>query len=199
MAERTQAQRSATTIAELVAHARKLFATRGYQGTSIEDIVRQAGVTRGALYHHFDGKLAVFRAVFSDVQRELVQQTTAVAAKEGGGPLDQLEAGCLAFVDACRDPEIQQIFIVDGFTVLGWHELRQLEADHTLAALRSAVDLAIAAGELSPRPAEPVVSLLFGGMCEAVMDIASAKKPDAARQAVRDELHRTFEGLRRVR
>jgi AcrR family transcriptional regulator len=197
MTARTQAQRSATTIADLTAHARQLFATRGYQETSIEDIVRQAGVTRGALYHHFDGKLAVFRAVFSDVQRELTEDTARVALDADGGPLDQLEAGCLAFVDACADPGIQQVFLVDGFTVLGWHELRRMEADHTLAALQVAVDRAIAAGEIADRPAEPIVAMLFGGMCEAVMLIARTPEAhvQATRKAVRAEIRRTIRSL----
>jgi AcrR family transcriptional regulator len=196
MVERTQAERSATTIGELVAHARQLFATRGYQKTSIEDIVRHAGVTRGALYHHFDGKLAVFKAVFSDIQRELVEHTTRVALEASGGPLDQLEAGCQAFIDFCADPGVRQVFLVDGFTVIGWYDLRQLEADHTLAALRVAVDRAISAGEVAPRPAEPLVAMLFGGLCETAMLIANADHPTATRRAVRDEIHRTVQALR---
>jgi len=196
MAERTQAERSATTIADLIAHARALFASKGYNDTSIEDIVRRAGVTRGALYHHFDGKLALFKAVFSDVQRELVEQTAKVAAPVPGGALDKLEAACQAFIDACADPGVRQIFLVDGFTVLGWHELRRLEADHTLAALRSAIDRAIAAGELAPRPPEPIVALLFGGLCEAAMLVATSPTPEKTRAAVHDEIHRTFQSLR---
>jgi AcrR family transcriptional regulator len=197
MAPRTQAERSASTITELLAHARDLFASQGYAGTGIEDIVAAAGVTRGALYHHFDGKLALFRAVFAEVQRELAEHTAAVARRSRGGPLRKLEAGCLAFVDACADPGVQRIFLEDGYAVLGWHEVRQLEADHTLAQLRFAVDQAMKAGEIEPRPVEPLVAMLFGGLCDAVMLVARSDPPERTRREVVAEIRRTFAALRR--
>src|ERR687890_2389322 len=96
----TQAERTATTTAELVARARELFAQRGFAATSIEDIVRAAGVTRGALYHHFDSKTDVFRAVFEDEQRRLAERVVEAAAG-ADGPLAALETGCLAFLEEC--------------------------------------------------------------------------------------------------
>src|SRR5437868_14309250 len=93
----TQAERSEATVHERVRTARELFAERGYAGTSIEDIVRAAGVTRGALYHHFDSKADVFRAVFEDLERDLAAMSVE-AARGKRDPWKQMEAGCMAFL-----------------------------------------------------------------------------------------------------
>src|SRR3954469_9777128 len=135
---RSNAERSEATIKELVAVARGLFAERGYGATSIEDVVRAAGVTRGALYHHFAGKEEVFRAVFEELQRELAKQIRAAAGgkraawrRVGAGgkrdPWRRMEAGCMAFLDAVRDPGVQQIALSDAPAVLGWDGLRAIE------------------------------------------------------------------------
>src|SRR4051794_38128836 len=108
---RTQAQRSEATISDLVATARELFATKGFAGTSIEDMVRAAGVTRGALYHHFENKTDLFRAVLEAEARKLADRIVA-AAERKRDPWKQVEAGALAFLDACTDPEVQQILLI---------------------------------------------------------------------------------------
>ncbi len=190
----TQAERTATTVGELVARARELFAQRGFAATSIEDIVRAAGVTRGALYHHFDSKTDVFRAVFEEEQRRLAARIVDAAAG-ADGPLAALETGSLAFLEECLEPGLQRIFLIDGFAALGWEGVRELEGPHTMAPLRAGVEAAMDAGELERRPVEPVVSLVFGALCEAAMAIARAEDQEAMLRSTRREVQRLFAAL----
>src|SRR5439155_1896656 len=111
-----------------------LFAEFGYAGTSREAIVARAGVTRGALQHHFRGKLDLFRAVHEAVERELASQLAAVAAQERDS-LGRLEAGCRALVDAAADADIQRITLLDGPAVLGWQACRDVDAKYGLGLL----------------------------------------------------------------
>src|SRR5437764_9758645 len=148
---RTQAERSAATTGELVRTARELFATRGFADTSIDDIVSAAGVTRGALYHHFDSKTDVFRAVFEDLERELAELIQD-AARGKRDPWKRIEAGIMAFLDACRQPEVQRIVMLDAPAVLGWDEYREIEHRHTMSLWHHALQSAMDEGKLSRRP-----------------------------------------------
>lgn len=187
-----QAEQSASTVARLIDTARALFAERGYRDTSVEDIVVAAGVTRGALYHHFASKTEIFEATFEREQRRLADRTRAAALGAAGGPWAGLEAGCVEFLDACLDPATRQILLVDGPGVLGLERMRELEAPHTKAQMREAIEAAIVASEIAPRPVEPMLEFLFGGMCEAALAVA---RPEPASQAHADtvaEVRRTF-------
>ena len=112
---RTQAQRSAATTAALLDAARALFATAGYTATSLEAVAARAGVTKGALYHHFAGKEELFAAVFDREQQRLIDASAAVAG---------VEAACLAYLDAARDPAVQRITLVDAPLALSPTTLR---------------------------------------------------------------------------
>src|SRR2546421_10255411 len=120
MSSRTQSERSAATREALIAAARELFAERGYAAVGTEEIVRAAGVTRGALYHHFAGKRELFEAVHEDDERQLVERIAASAISTSADPLQALHAGAQAFLDACEDPAVQRIALVDAPSVLGW-------------------------------------------------------------------------------
>ena len=115
-----KAEQSEATRAALIAAAHSLFAERGYAAVGTEEIVRAAGLTRGALYHHFAGKLELFQAVYEDVERRLVEQIAASAMPGAGDPLQALHAGAQAFLDACEDPAVQRIALLDAPSVLGW-------------------------------------------------------------------------------
>src|SRR2546425_800109 len=108
----TNEERSEATRARLLAIARKRFGTKGYAATYVEDLVRRAGVTKGAFYHHFDDKQSVFLAVLEDAQQRLAQACVATARGEDASW--RALAGCPAFLDACTDPEIQQCILLDG-------------------------------------------------------------------------------------
>src|SRR5205809_1825121 len=113
MSSRTQSERSATTRAALIAASRKLFAERGYADVGTEEIVRAAGLTRGALYHHFDGKRELFEAVYERIEAEVTERIAADALT-GDDPVEALRAGARAFLDHCLEPEVQRIVLLDA-------------------------------------------------------------------------------------
>jgi AcrR family transcriptional regulator len=171
----------------LVETARELFASKGFAETSIEDIVRTAGVTRGALYHHFGGKADIFRAVVEDEAERLAERVQRAALKKRD-PWQQIEAGCLEFLDACLDPAVQRIGLLDAPSVLGWQALREIDLRHSLALLLRALEGAMAEGKLRRRPPAPLAHLLFGALCEAGILVARATDTRRAMREVSREV-----------
>ena len=189
------AQREATTAA-LIAAARTLFAERGYAGVGTEEIVQQAGVTRGALYHHFKGgKEDLFRAVLVQVSAETAQRVMH-AALAADDPWEALVVGSDAFLDASVTPEVQRIMLVDGPSVLGWDVWRAADADYALGMLEQALQRAIDAGRLLPQPARALAHVLLGALDEAAMVVARAEDPKVARAEMGQAVRRLLEGLR---
>jgi AcrR family transcriptional regulator len=189
------AQREATTAA-LISAARELFAQRGYAGVGTEEIVQQAGVTRGALYHHFrNGKEELFRAVLVQVSAEVVQRV-AEAASATDDPWEELVLGSEAFLDACATPEVQRIVLLDAPSVLDWDVRRAIDADYGLRLLEGALQNAIDAGRLMPASASAVAHVLAGALDEAAMVVARAEDPAAARAEMSVTVRRLLEGLR---
>jgi AcrR family transcriptional regulator len=192
----TKAGQSEATTAALLTAARELFAERGYADVGTEEIVQRAGVTRGALYHHFkDGKEELFRAVLVQLSAELVRQVVAVAGRSGD-PWEELVVGCEAFLDACARPEVQRIMLVDGPSVLGWDVWREIDSGYALGALEAAIQNAIDAGALSPAPANAVAHVLIGALDEAAMVVARSDDQAAAREEMGTTVRRLLEGLR---
>jgi AcrR family transcriptional regulator len=172
-------ERSEATRAALIAAARRLFVEKGYFATGTEEIVREAGVgTRGALYHHFTDKAALFLAVFHEVEQDLVGSTPV---PEGDNALARLRAGLLGFLDASTTPEVQRILLIDGPAVLGWPQWRELEAQYGLGALEGLLQTAAAQGDLSPQPVGALAHLLLAAVDEAALFIANADDPPSAR------------------
>ncbi|WP_062216564.1 TetR/AcrR family transcriptional regulator [Streptomyces sp. NBRC 109706] len=192
--EGVRARRRAETRSALVREARALFAARGYGAVGLAEVVRAAGVTKGALYHHFDSKAALFRAVLEQVQRE-VGERVAERAEEQSGVWGQLTAGCAAFLDASADPEVQRVMLVDGPAVLGWNEWRALDEATSARHLSEALAGAIEAGEIPRQPVAPLTRLLSGAMNETALWLASSGRPEDLRDA-RAALARLLEGLR---
>ena len=193
---RTKAGQSEATIAALVRAARELFAARGYADVGTEEIVQAAGVTRGALYHHFPrGKEQLFQAVLVQVS---VETTREVMSKAGaaGDPWDELVAGIEAFLDACTNPEMQRIVLIDGPAVLGWDVWRAIDADNGLGLLEQVVQAAIDAGQVMPQSARAVAHVLLGALDEAAMVVARADDPAAARAEMGQTVRHLLEGLR---
>ena len=187
---RTQAERSAATRGALLAAARDLFAEHGFARTGREQIVERAGVTRGAMYHHFDSKENLFRAVVEDVERDVVERI-AVAAMKGTDPAEVLKLGSLAFLDACLEPAVRRIVVLDAPSVLGVEEWQEIENRHGLALVEQALREAIDAGMLDPQPVTPLAHLLLGALQAAAMLVATSPKPKAARA----EIGATLEAL----
>ena len=193
---RTKAGQREATTAALVEAARWLFAERGYADVGTEEIVQRAGVTRGALYHHFrGGKEELFRAVLVQISAETAGRVRA-AAQAVDDPWDALVAGIDAFLDACATREVQRIFLVDGPAVLGWDVWRAIDADYGLGLLEAALQRAIDAGRLPPQPTRAAAHVLLGALDEAALVVARADDPLTARAEMGQTVHRLLEGLR---
>jgi AcrR family transcriptional regulator len=192
--EATAPARGAATRAALLRVGRELFAERGYGGVGTEEIVARAGVTRGALYHHFADKRDLFRAVHEELEQALVAD---IAERIGGidDPWELIVTGVRAFLDACTDPAIMRISLIDAPAVLGWEEWREIDARYGLGLVSFGLQNAIDRGVLAPRPVRPLAHLLMGAMAEAAMVIANADDPAAAREEVEPPLIALLEGL----
>lgn len=188
------AQRDATTR-RLITTARSLFAERGYAETPTESIVRQAGVTRGALYHHFGSKDGLFNAVLDDVQRDIARRV-ADAAQSQPDPWDQLTAGCHAFLAAALDPEVQRIMLIDAPAILGWEEWRRSDAANAMRLLHDSLLELHGLGQLAVASPESAAHLLSGAMNEAALWIAQSDDIGGALAAALDALDLMLGGLR---
>ena len=182
-ANRKAAQGRATRQALLEA-GRRLFGERGYANTSTEDVVALAGVTKGALYHHFGGKPDLFRAIFEEVKHEISDRVAAVFMEPDAWTA--LVGGCQALVDAQLDPEVRQIVLNDARSVLGWDTVREVENRYGAVALRGALRKAMHAGMLERAPLRPLALLLTGALSEACFYVSDADDPAAARVEVSD-------------
>lgn len=188
----TRARQREETRRVLLRETRALFATKGYAAVGLAEIVTAAGVTKGALYHHFDSKTDLFKAVLTQVQEEVGAQVAAAADAEPD-PWTQLRTGCAAFLRACTDPLIQRIMLIDGPAVLGWHEWRAMDEANSARHLHEALRALVDSGVLPPQPVAPLTHLLSGAMNEAALWLTT--DPDALPDTVA-ALDRLLDGLR---
>lgn len=177
---RTQEERSEVTRATLVASGRKLFGTQGFSKTSIDQIVQEAKVTKGALYHHFDGKNELFVAVTEQIEGEVLKNALG-AIRPTDPPWAQIESGVLHFLGECVDPEIQQILVHDGPIVMGWERWHYSDR-------RTGVDTAFqflvkiqGLEDLKPETMSVLASMFTGTLMEAAKTIANSENPEKAR------------------
>ncbi len=187
-----QASRSASTRAKLIRAARKLFAGKGYASVGTEEIVRRAGVTRGALYHQFAGKEDLFLAVYEQVEQELTERVAATLG-DLSSPFAELRAGVRFFLEACRAPEVQRIVLIDGPAVLGWERWREVAERYGLGMIEAVVGAAIEAGEIAELDPGLLAHLLMGALDEAALLVV---RDPAATDAVAATLERMLDGLR---
>jgi AcrR family transcriptional regulator len=177
-----KAAQGEATRSALVAAARELFGAQGYAGTSLEEIVNRAGVTKGALYHHFSDKEALFKVVFEQVEQEV--SDGAVAEFNQPDSWAALVVGCRLWVEAHLDPQVRQIVLNDARGVLGWEVVRAIETRFSAVAVRGALRKAMHAGVIERRPLRPLALMLIGALGEACLYVADAEDPDAAREEV---------------
>ena len=190
---RTQQERSEATTAELLAAARELFAADGYAATSLDAIASAAGVTKGALYHHFDSKRDVFRAVYEGEQRRL-SEIEEEAYRGQDDPWEGFYAACRAFLEASLDPRVQQITIIDAPGALGPDTMLEIEAG-AVAMTRDGLRHAMDAGRIPERPVDPLAHLVFGALCQAATTIARSKDPEGELRGMLAELRRMLDAL----
>lgn len=194
---RTREERSGTTIRHVLEVAEKHFAEAGYKATSTEALVREAGLTRGALYHHFGSKEGLFEAVVRSVQGRLAQ---AVAASTADQDLwAAFVAGCHAWLGAATHPAVRQILLLDAPAVLGWARWLALDAEGGGRPLREGVAELVARGELGDVPPEALTQLLNGAMNQAALWVAHAPDRGAALEDAERTLERLLEGLKKAR
>jgi AcrR family transcriptional regulator len=191
-----KAEQSEATRAALVAAARKLFAKRGYADVGTEEIVRRAGVTRGALYHHFGGKKDLLEAVYEQIEADLTKTIAEGALGAGAkSPLEAMQAATEMFLDACTEPEVQRIVLLDAPAVLGWERWREIAAKYGLGLVEASLQAAIDAGEIAEQPVKPLAHVLMGAMDEAAMLVARSDDPQT-REQVAAALGRLLDAMR---
>jgi AcrR family transcriptional regulator len=182
------------TRAALLAAARELFGQQGYASTSTDEIVTRAGVTKGALYHHFSDKESLFKAVFEQVQREVSDQ--AVVEFLQPDSWEALVAGCQLWIDAHLDSSVRQIVLSDARSVLGWDVARGIETRFSAVALRGALRKAMHAGVIERRPLRPLALMLTGALSEACLYVAEADDAVAAGDEVGTLVRTLLSGMR---
>lgn len=193
-AKRTQAERTEATTAALVDAARELFAQDGYAATSLDAVAAKARVTKGAVYHHFQGKQQLFEAVFvREVERLCAVMPAVYASKRD--PWDAFGACCRAFLEECLEPGLQRIMLLDALAAMGWEGVRRMEAP-MMELMEVAIAAAVEAGRIAPRPAGPLAVFLYGALCETSMSVARADDQKAAHRRALTELSHVLNGLR---
>jgi AcrR family transcriptional regulator len=194
MARLRDDHRDATRHA-LVDAARRRFGTRGFAATSLDDVVADARVTKGALYHHFRSKEQLFLEVYDQVEAELSARGIEAAAA-GSDPVDALQLGFASFLDLALDPAIQRIALLDAPSVLGVAAKLEVDERHSLAAVQGGVAAGIDEGLLAPLDARVTAQHLLAACSQAALVIAHADDQQAARVDVGAALDRLVDGLR---
>jgi AcrR family transcriptional regulator len=194
---RSQAERTEATRAALIAAARRLFTERGYEDVGAEEIVRAAGVTRGALYHHFGGKPGLLDAAYEQLEAESTERVARIVlGSDLESPLEAMKAGIEAFLDECAEPELRQIALHDAPAVLGWERWREIGWRYGMGVAEAVLSAAIDAGQIPPQPVRPLAHVLLGALDEAALYVARAPDQRQARAEMGAVLHRLIEGLR---
>jgi AcrR family transcriptional regulator len=191
---RSQTERSQSTQASLIAAARTMFAEQGYAAVPADEIVRAAGVTRGALYHHFGDKQGLFRAVVEQLEGEITGEISEVVQ----AATDPWSAGIAAltrFLELCARPEVVRISLTDAPAVLGWQAWRELEARHGLGLITETLEAVASAGQLITVPIPELAQLILSACSEAALMIAHAEDPEAAKAKATQVLIALLSGL----
>jgi AcrR family transcriptional regulator len=179
---RTQGERTAQTRAALIATARRLFGAEGYADVGAERITREAGMTRGALYHQFANKAELFAAVLEQVEAEIAERVGAsVVGLDPADTTGMLLAGAGAWLDASAESDLQRIVLLDGPSVLGWDKWREICLRHTVGLIAALIQDGIDRGTLPPQPVLALTHVLVGAVDEAALYIAQADDAAAAR------------------
>lgn len=190
-----RARQAEATRALLIEVATAAFTKRGYAATSIDDIIQEAGVARGALYHHFSGKEALFRAVYEQVETDVVNRVLAAAAASATSPWEAVRAGLAAFLDACGEPAFRRVVILDSVSVLQSKVLEEGIDPHELPMLRNVLTPLLGTTTFGGVAIDALTYVALGGLYGASLYIARADDPSAAREQVDVVLDTLVRGL----
>ena len=188
----TQAERRTATIAAILASARSLFRTRGFEATSIDDIAEGAGVAKGAVYHHFESKEAIFTEVLEAVQAE-IQKAPPPTAMEGD-LADQIAAGVEHYLLTASEPRYRRILLIDGPAVIGWRQWREIDDRYFGAGARMASAALLGPGA-SPAEAEALTHVMMGAVMEAALVCATSTDVKRTARELADVLRRLLKGF----
>jgi AcrR family transcriptional regulator len=188
---------SARTRAALIDAARTLFAEHGYSSTGTEDIVQAAGVTRGALYHHFVDKQDLFEAVYTNLQNDLRDRIVAAARADPEAPTwERIRRGVHEYLDHSMEPTVQRIVLVEAPAVFGWQRWREIDSEYALGLLKGAMTGARDEGSLINGDPDTLAHLMLGVVSEASQVIAGATDVAAARLEVGKDVDHILDSLR---
>ncbi|PRX48485.1 TetR family transcriptional regulator [Prauserella shujinwangii] len=187
---------SESTRSALVDSAVKLFTKRGYTGTSLDEIARRARVTKGALYHHFSGKQALFEAAFDAVESQVHGKLDKILRGDEP-PWERALRGLREFIASCLDPAYQRIAIHEAPVVMGWQRWREAEDRYSFGLIRSSLEDLIAAGEIDHVNVEITARLLFGALLSAATEIANSAEPEKVGSQIEDGIVHLLHLVRR--
>jgi AcrR family transcriptional regulator len=183
------------TRTAILSAARQLFGEQGYTATATEEVVSAAGVTKGALYHHFGGKQELFRIVHEQVLHEISDSVVAIFNQPD--PWHDIVEGCAAWIDAHRDPAVRRIVLVEARAVLDEDQVRDAESRFGVVAILGALRKNRTAGALDPEvPLTPLALMLIGALREACLYVADARDQQAARDEAVTIVTRLLESYR---
>lgn len=186
---RASAEAAAQTARDVLAAAMELFDTDGYAAVSVDDIASAAGVTRGAVYHHYRNKEGLFRAVAAQLQGQVAATVVAAAEAAGSDPQARLRAGCHAFLDAITGRPASRILLVDGPAALGWAQWRELDAAHSMVHLREG----LRASGVDEALLDAATVQLSGAMNEAALWVTENPRTRQARRRAHEVLDRLLD------
>jgi AcrR family transcriptional regulator len=178
--------RGEATRSQLIAVATRLFAAHGYEDTSVDAVLREAGVSRGSLYHHFASKEALFEAVLEDVEAK-VGERTMTAAAGADGPVAALRAGCLEWVRVAGDPVVQRILLIDAPSVLGWERWRAM-GERPLDFIKAVLQAVAGERGLRPDLIEPLAHVILASIDEVALLVAQSDDPEDAMRSGSDAI-----------
>lgn len=182
---RTQADRTAATRTALIQAGRTLFAAHGFAGVGTETLVREAGVSRGALYHQFGDKTGLFADVLADIEGEVARKLAAVMlAGDQNDFVAAMMRGVGAWLDTCENPEVQRVVLIDGPSVLGWARWREICQLHILGLIEDVLAKGVEDGKLRPLPVKPLAHILLAIADEAALYVHTGRDQIAARADV---------------
>lgn len=175
-----KADRSAATRRALLDAARARFGRQGFDATSVDDIAATASLTKGALYHQFRDKAALFEAVFVEVEEQVVRRLQE-AVHDVDDPVEVVHRGLAAFLEVCEHAGVRRIALIEGPVVLGWERWRQLEEHYGLGLARTAFAAAHRAGRFRHHNPDIAAQIVFGAAIEAALSVATAPEREQAR------------------
>jgi AcrR family transcriptional regulator len=191
-----QSERREATVGAILAAARKLFAAEGFDAVSIDDIAARAGVAKGAVYHHFESKEAIFTRVLEAVQAEIAAQPAPSSLRKIADPLDRMAAAILGYLNSATEPAIKRILLIDGPAVIGWRKWREIDDKYFGAGARMAVAHVMGDGP-SDGEIDAVTHAVMGMVMEASLVCATASDAKRAAREMAAAMRKLLEGLRR--